>query len=238
MVKWILSVFISLFIFFNLHARSDSSSATVFGIFITYSNQFSFADPGPLNEQLVLLGYPESDLTLFNPGWGLQLQLNRLILSYSVNSRSLTDDNNVYISETSYRNATFFVGFDAIKQPRYSLYPFVGLSRSQYNYSYAAKPQGSVTFTNYFDGLLDAKEINNRRMHLDLGLGFSVQRNWLLGIRSGYLVPLQDSRFTAFDGSIRLNGAPEMAYNYYLTVTIGIGNITRQRGTIRRGFNV
>jgi hypothetical protein len=238
MVKWTLAFFISLLMVINIQARNDSTSATVFGLFLTYSNQFSFADPGPLNEQLELLGYPESKLTLFNPGWGVQLQVNRFILSYSTNRRSVTDDNNVYISETSYRNATFFLGFDAIKQPRFSLYPFVGLSRSQYKYAYASKPQGTVTFDNYFEGVLDAKEINNRMMHLDLGIGFSVQNSWLLGVRGGYLIPLQESQFTAFDGSIRVNNAPEMSYNYYLTVTIGIGSVTKSRGDIRRGFKV
>ncbi len=234
MMRILIALCLTMMISTAVMASQDSVRGTVFGLYFTFSNEVWFANLDALNKELERFDYAEAKLSYFNTGFGGRLQINRFMLSYSVNGRTRSEDTNVYFHEMEYRANSFNLGYDMIGQPGFSLYPFAGFKWTYINYLYSEKPQGQINFEDFISNGRMHQEFTNRNTHLDVGLGFSRNGALLLGLRGGYLVPLRAMRWTAYDGSVVLRNGPEIDYNFYVTLTVGLGSTDRtNRGRMR-----
>lgn len=122
-----------------------------------------------------------------------------------------------------------------LRSYHYALYPCIGFKSCATGYRYNQElPNSSITFTNYLQTPLEHKEFSNSLPHLDLGLGFSVQSTYLLGLRFGFLVPLDDDRWRINASKAALDDSPGIRYPCYFSLTLGVGGISRHPDFYRR----
>lgn len=221
----------------DLIAQTDTLKNNVFGGFIIFPIEFPIIDNQQINNELIGLGYPKCEYSDAIIGIGIQLYTNRWITNFSFNKTTKKDDNDIYLTEVEYRSTSFSVGYDLIKNYRYSIYPFVGFKGCGLNYLYREKVLNETSFKNYLNSTLEYKEITNSRANLDLGLGLSYQSFFLLNFRAGYLLPLEEARWNINNNQDKLSNAPTLNYNYYFTLTIGLGNIASDN-ELRRHYGV
>jgi hypothetical protein len=122
------------------------------------------------------------------------------------------------------------------KSQWYSVYPYVGFKGAGLNYLYREKASDTTSFGNYLKANLNYKEVTNSRAHLDLGLGLSHQWFYLINFRFGYLVPIEKVHWNINNNKTHLPSSPTINYNYYFTLTIGLGNIASEND-LRRHYN-
>ena len=209
----------------NASAQTDTLKNNVFGGFIIFPIEFPIIDNQQINNELKETGYPKCEYSTANFGIGLQLYTNRWITTFSFNKTTKKDNNDSYLTEVEYRSTSLNVGYDLTKNHRYSIYPYVGFKGCGLNYLYREKFSNETSFNNYLNTDLEYKEITNSRANLDLGIGFSYQWYFLVNFRTGYLLPLEEARWNINNNQDQLISAPTLNYNYYFTLTIGLGHI-------------
>lgn len=220
----------------GLTAQSDTLKNDAFGMFMIFPIEFPIIDNQYINNELVGLGFPKCDYPAANIGIGLQYYMNRWIATFSFNKTTKTNDNDTYLTEVEYRSTALNIGYDLTKNHRYSIYPYVGFKGCSLNYLYRDKIANETSFNDYFNTTLDYKEITNSRANLDLGFGLSYQWFFLINFRTGYLFPLEKSSWNINNSQVRLSSSPVLNYNYYFTLTIGLGTIVSDN-ELRRHIN-
>lgn len=220
----------SLFFLLNLvlvghaaaQARPDVNS--VFGGYLTLPLEVPFVDTRSLNERLGAAGLPACRLPAVVPGIGFHLQLGRTVLVFSFNKGTREPDSDTAALAVEYRATTFGVGYDVLRRPEQSLFPYIGFKGSGVSYLFDEKARNPTTFGNYLQTPLNHKEITNSRGHLDLGLGASYQQFWLISLRAGVLVPLEAVRWNINNNKLSLSDSPGISYGGYVVLAIGLGN--------------
>ncbi len=220
----------------QVSAQKDSLKDDVFGVFLIFPIEFPIIDNQQINNELTGLGYPKCDYSIANIGIGLQLYTNRLISTISFNKTTKREDLDSYMTEVEYRSTSFNFGYDLTKSHYYSIYPFVGFKGAGLSYLYREITSNETSFNNYLNTPLEYKEFTNSRAFLDLGFGFSAQWFYLVNFRAGYLIPLEEVKWHINNGNNQLSNSPSLIYNYYFTLTIGLGNITSDQ-ELRRHYN-
>lgn len=210
----------------HICGQTDSLKNNVYGAFLIFPIEFPIINNDQINNDLTGFGYPKCDYSTANIGIGLQFYMNRWISTLSYNQTTKKDDNDTYLTEVEYRSTSFNVGYDLTKNHRYSIYPYVGFKGCGLNYLYRDKISNETSFNNYFNTTLEYKEITNTRANLDLGLGFSYQWFFLVNFRTGYLLPLEKASWNINNNQDKLGSSPTLSYNYYFTLTIGLGSIS------------
>lgn len=222
----------------QLFSQSDTLSNDVFGGFLIFPIEFPVIDNSQLDLELNALGYSSSDYPKANLGIGFQLYYNRWIPTFSFNKTTKRTENGFYYSDVEYRSTSFNVGFDLTKNHRYSIYPYLGFKGYGLKYMYRSMTStSSVNFSNYLSTSRDYKEFYNTRGNLDLGIGFSYQWFFLVNFRAGYLIPLENSSWKETGNNTQLIGAPMIGYNYYFTITFGLGGVYSE-DELRRHYNI
>ena len=236
MKKGILIVFLLSLIGFcnNLMAQKDTLKNNVFGAFLTMPIEFPIIDNSAINGQLSSLGFPSANYSIANIGIGLQLYLNRVITSFSFCKTTKNNEQSYHLTEVEYRSTSLNIGYDLLKSQWFSLYPYVGFKGCGLNYYYRDILQDETSFDNYFKTDLKYKEITNSRGHLDLGIGFSHQWFYLINFRFGYLLPLEKIRWNMNNNQTILSNSPTINYNYYFSLTIGLGSIVSDNDMRRK----
>jgi hypothetical protein len=207
------------------NAQIDTTKNNIFGLFFIIPIEFPIIDTNGINEQLTGNGFPPANYPTVNVGFGLQFYANRFITTFSFNKWTKKHNNDNYLTEVEYRSTSLNVGYSLTKSKWFSVYPFVGFKGSGLNYLYREKVPNPTTLANYLQTNLNHKEITNSRAHLDLGIGISHQWFYLVNFRFGYLVPLEKVRWNINDNKTTLTNSPAINYNYYFTLTLGLGNI-------------
>jgi hypothetical protein len=229
-VKFFLLMIIGLLVHFeNAYSQTDSTKNNVFGFYIIMPIEFPVIDTKEINQQLNANGLPSANYSTANIGIGFQLYSNRCITTFSFNKTTEKVDNNTYLTEVEYRSTSLNVGYSLTKSQWFSIYPFVGFKGSGLNYLYKQKEPNPSTLGNYLQTNLNYKEVTNSRAHLDLGIGLSHQWFYLVNFRLGYLVPLEKVRWKIANNQTNLTNAPSINYNYYFTLSLGLGNIASDR---------
>lgn len=233
--KILLTIFLSGLIN-GLFAQTDTLRNNVFGGFVIFPIEFPLIDDQNINNELIGLGFPKCQYPKANIGIGFQLHIKRWITTFSFNKATKKNDNDTHLTEVEYRSTSFNIGYDLIKKYNYSMYPFVGFKGCGLNYLYRDKMSNETSFNDYFNTTLEYKEISNSRGNLDLGIGASFQWFFLINFRTGYLLPLEESRWNINNNQDKLRSSPTLSYNYYFTFTIGFGGIASDND-LRRHYN-
>jgi hypothetical protein len=220
----------------QISAQTDTLNNNVFGGFTIFPIEFPIIDNQDLNSVLSGLGFPECDYSPANIGFGLQFYTNRWITTFSFNKTTKKNDSDNYLTEIEYRSTSLNLGYDLTKNYRFSLYPFFGFKGCGLNYLYRDKISNETSFNNYLNTTLEYKEITNSRANLDLGFGVSYQWFFLINFRTGYLLPLEKASWNINNNQDELSNSPTLSYNYYFTLTIGLGNIVSD-DELRRHYN-
>lgn len=224
-----LTFIISLLMSAKLFAQADTTEHFVFGGFITLPIEFPIVDVNELNGTLSNLGFPNGKPPTASIGFGLQFHLKKVITTFSFNKTTRKPKTDSTLLEVEYRSTSLNVGYNLLRNYKFSLYPYIGLKGSGINYLFRQKLPDTTSFRNYFETNLDHKEVTNSRMHLDLGMGFSHQWFYLVNLRFGYLVPLEKVRWKFNNNKVELSNAPTIRYQYYFSLTLGLGNIVSSR---------
>ncbi|RFC53512.1 hypothetical protein [Brumimicrobium aurantiacum] len=233
-MKYIFLIFSLAGFLTQLSAQSETKKSQAFGAFVIFPIEFPVIDNEEFNSVLNESGFPSSDYSVANLGIGLQLYLKRWITTLSFNKTTKSSYFNDFLTEVEYRSTSFNLGYDLTKNHRYSIYPFAGLKFYGLNYLTRQKTEGEIDFNGYLNSNLEYSEINTSRANLDLGVGFSYQWFFLLNFRAGYLLPLGESRWEVNDGQNKLGNTPVLNYDYYFTLTIGLGGIYDENEVDRR----
>jgi hypothetical protein len=220
----------------KLFSQNDTLKNNVFGGFVIMPIEFPVIDNDLLNNNLSTLGFPDCDNPTANIGLGIQLYVNRFITTLSFNKTTKKVINDTYLTEVEYRSTSFNIGYDLTKSYKYSLYPYIGFKGCGINYLFREKVSTEISFNNYFQTNLRYQEITNSRANLDLGLGLSTQWFYLINLRIGYLLPIEEVRWCINNNNDKLTNSPTLKYNCYFTLTIGFGNIVSEND-LRRKYN-
>ena len=236
MIKRILIILLLSLICFcnNLMAQKDTLKNNVGGFFLTMPIEFPVIDNNVLNEQLSSFGFPPANYSTANIGIGLQFYFNQVIASFSFCKTTKNNEKDDYSTKVEYRSTSLNVGYDLLKSQRFSLYPYVGFKGCGLNYYYRDRLLDETSFDNYFKTDLKYKEITNSRGHLDLGVGFSHQWFYLINFRFGYLLPLEKIRWNMNNNQTTLSNSPTINYNYYFSLTMGLGSIVSDNDLRRK----
>jgi hypothetical protein len=209
----------------EITAQVDTLKNYTLGMFITMPIEFPVIDNSFINESLAGAGFPALKYPAANIGIGLQYHLNRFILTFSYNKTTQGKDYDRFLTEVEYRSTSINFGYDFIKKISWSLYPYVGFKGCGVNYLYREKISDEISMNDYLKMDLTYKEFTNSRAHLDIGTGISFQWFFLINCRFGYLLPLERIRWEMNNSQTKLINAPKINYNYYFTITLGIGGI-------------
>jgi hypothetical protein len=210
-------------------AQSDSGKNSEFGFFYCLPIEFPILDDRDFNTRITSLGFAESHYPRLNLGAGLQFHSNRLITTVSFNKQTKRENNQSQIIETEYRAFSINAGYDFLPNTNFSIYPYVGFKGCGLSYLYRQKAKDSLTFNTYLRDSFDYKEIYNSKGHLDLGLGLSIQRFYLINLRFGYLLPLETTRWYAVDSDAPLKNSPGIRYQFYFILNLGLGDMFNDR---------
>ncbi|MCL2073169.1 MAG: hypothetical protein FWH18_04560 [Marinilabiliaceae bacterium] len=211
--------------FNNLMAQKDTLKNEVadFG-FMFFPIEFPSIENDALNEQLQAFGFPSANYPKACIGVGWQASYNRYIATFSFNQTTKRNVQSDYLSKTSYRSFSLNIGYDLLKYPYFSIYPYAGYKSGRLNYLCRDALTSESSFDNYFKTDLKYKEITNFRSHIDLGMGFSCQTNGaMINFRFGYLFPLEKVRWKMNDNQMELTNSPSIYYNYYFSIIVGMG---------------
>jgi hypothetical protein len=198
--------------------------------------EFPIIENNALNEQLNNFGFPSANYSIANIGIGLRIYLNRFITSVSFCKTTKNSEQTNHLTKVEYRSTSFNIGYDLLKTQWFSIYPYVGFKGCGLSYLYSEKLPDETSFDNYFRTDLKYKEITNSRAHFDLGIGFAHQWFYLINFRFGYLLPLEKVRWKINNNQVTLSNSPTINYNYYFSLTIGVGGIYSDSG-LRRKYN-
>jgi hypothetical protein len=229
-----LLVFIGLFgLFEKANAQSDTTKNNVFGYFLIMPIEFPVIDTKDINQALSANGFPPAKYPTANIGIGIQLYIKRFITTFSFNKTTKRNDNGTYLTEVEYRSTSFNVGYSLTKSQWFSVYPYFGIKGVGLNYRYRDKIPNPTSFGSYLQTILNYKEVTNSRPHLDLGIGIAHHWFYLVNFRFGYLVPLEKVAWNMNDNRTTLTNSPTINYNYYFTLTLGLGNMVSDRDYLR-----
>lgn len=209
----------------KLFAQNDSLKSVAFGGHIILPIEFPIIKNGDLNAKLTELGYPKCNYPIVNFGIGLQLYIKRWVTTFSYNKSTRKDNFDNYMTMVEYTSTSFNVGYDLTKDSKYSFYPFLGFKGYGLNYLYRDKLTGELSFSDYFNTTAEYKEMTYSRSNFDFGFGVSFQRFFLINLRAGYLLPFDSSAWKINNAKAKLNNSPSITYNYYFTLTLGLGGI-------------
>lgn len=206
--------------------KSNNNNRT-FGLYFSAPIEYLMVDHTGMNDELRNSSYPELVYPKVNVGFGIQFFIGNIIATYNYINSTTTTSKNSYALDVSYKSKAYTIGYDFIKQPKYSLYPFVGYTQNDVSYTYLEKSSDEIELGDYLKTELDYKKLTHRGYNLDLGIGFSIQKSLLLGFRAGVLVPLGADNWKINSTDDVVDGTPKHSNSYYFSLSIGIGSISK-----------
>lgn len=204
----------------------DTTKNEVFGLYYFFSLEKPIIDNSEANTLLRAKKMPEAIYPTLAIGMGIEWQINKSIVTIGYNGTRKTQKSDTATTRVSYRSFSINFGYDVIKSPYVSLYPYAGIKSGVTKYLFRENGTDTSSFSNYFNQTMDYKDINSQRLHFDLGMGVSIQSWWLMNLRGGILLPL--GRENWYINKTKLPGAPQTRYIGYITLNIGFGDFMRE----------
>lgn len=200
------------------------------GFHVVAPVEFPFIDNNDINKNLATAGLPDFKTPVTAIGLGYRYQRNRWVFNAGFNTGVRRPHPDTVELETTYTSYSLNAGYDIIKSPTFSLLPFAGIKVNSIKYRYnQAVPEGT-NFGTYLTTRLDHKELSRSVTHLDMGLGFSHQRFYFIGIRAGYLLPVYNNTWKTAYNKVILSNGPTIAHQGYISIIIGIGSLSSGKG--------
>jgi len=198
--------------------RGSKFSGAYFGM-VLESPQFQVEG---LNDYLKELEMTPFRLPSVVVGVGAQVMHNRLVVQVNFNMGKRKENTDSSFSYSRYNTVGFNIGFDVIRSPRFSLYPFVGFKAYDISYWFTEKLEDDSSFEAYLESDKQFKEVRYSDAHFDVGLGFSYQNFTMFNLRSGVIIPNRYEEWETIDG-IALSNGPRVNMLYYVSLVIGFG---------------
>lgn len=201
-----------------VHADDGKKENTVIGLHLYVPVEYHNIDAGDLNRYMGVAELPQVRLPAVFAGIGTQIQIDRIVLNASVAASGRR-----YDLENARMSAPFTIygvtiGYDLRSCPFVNLQPYAGVRVARMAYNYKLESEGlDPTYRQH-----DEMQFRGNRSMIDLGIGASLQKSYLIGLRGGVLVPAGRTRWESGDGSA-LTGGPELSYRFYVGVNLGLG---------------
>lgn len=231
-MKYLLSIACMLLVLCTT-AKDKKEKATqktkIRGLHFVFPFEHIQTDNTDINTEFNKAKLPASKSPFLSFGVGIQYYHDRFVFRGAMSSASNVQKQPNSDVRNTLISYSLNAGYDCIKKMDYSLYPFAGYRFCSYNYLYNQKTTAPQTINGYLTTPLDHKEIRNSRSHADLGVGFSYQKEYLVGIRAGYLLPIGDAKWKVNQNKITLLNTPGMDYLGYVTITIGLGTMKTEK---------
>jgi len=201
--------------------KSKPLKNDVFGLYYFMSVEKQIVDNSEVNSILRAKNIPEAILPELTLGYGIEWYMNRFIITISHNGMRKTQKPDSATARVILRSTSFNIGYDVIKHPNISLYPYAGIKSCATKYLFREKSPDTALFINHFNSTTDYKDISSQRMHLDLGIGLAFQSFVMIDLRGGVLIALDDEKW--YYNKIEFANAPQTQYKGYITLNIGLG---------------
>lgn len=208
-------------------AASDNFSAW----YISVPFEFQQINNSGLNDLLRENNLPDANHASVAPGLEFRSHINRMVMIASFNRSTKRTDLDTESARLTYYSFAVDLGYDFTKSVNYSLYPYLGLKTFSYKYKYSEKTEGKPSLGGYLGNQTNSKELENFRLHLDLGVGASLQP-WILSlnVKTGFLIPI-NRKWKVNDDEYRLEhqNLKAVKTNFYVTVGVGLGSTSEVR---------
>lgn len=175
-----------------------------------------------LNEYLTDLKMPRFQLPGLVAGFGAQVHQNRWLVQVNFNLGKRKESTDSSFTYSRYSSVGGSVGFDLLRKPQFSLYPFVGFKAYDISCWMTEKLATNDNFDDYLQSDQQFKEIRYTDAHFDVGLGFSYQTYYMINLRSGLMIPNKYEVWKTIDDVV-LQGGPRVNLMYYVSLVIGLG---------------
>ena len=206
-------------------AQSGSASKSTTGFYITVPFEVPIINNSAFNSRLRSLNLPESKVPLLAGALGVDLRLKNIVVSFTYTSGERNPKSDTAELRMVYTQGSFTVGYDLLKEPTRSFYPYIGLKACSFKYTYNERLTNiaNPTFEQYFAAPLNHKEVRNSKVVADLGIGYSMQRTYYLSLRAGYTLALSKDLWYVNGNLAKLSGGPQLNYQAYVMLSVGIG---------------
>lgn len=199
-------------------AQESSRDHTVVGLHVYVPVEYHSIDPGELNRFMGVADLPQVRVPRVFTGIGTQIQVDRIVLNGSIAAGGKRYDVENAKMSAPFTTYGFTLGYDLLKCPFMNLQPYAGIRVARMAYKCKLESEGpDQTYRQH-----DEMQFRGNRGMIDLGIGASLQKAYLLGLRGGVLIPAGRTRWESGDGS-KLTGGPELRYRYYIGVSLGLG---------------
>lgn len=208
-----------------LHAKDDKKKEKTHGFFFYIPVEYTFINSTGIDNALATAKLPETKYPFMNYGGGIQYYTYRAIFSLSYSGLSRNTELDTASMSVEMAVLSLNVGYDLFKRTDRSLFPYVGYKNYRTDYVFNEKVTTTPSVAGYLTTPLDHKELRNTLGHIDLGMGFSYQKNFQIGLRAGYLLPIENVKWRTNNGKVQLSGSPDLSYSAYIMLSLGIGTI-------------
>jgi hypothetical protein len=213
--------------------KENKHEHTVIGLHIYVPVEYYGIDAGNLNKYMGVAELPQVRVPSILVGLGTQVQIDRIVvnMSFSTGGKRYNLDNARLSAPFS--TYGFTIGYDLKSSPYVNLQPYAGfrMGRAGYNYENLTSPPASGSTAP------DQMKFRGNRGMLDLGVGISLQSRFLVGVRSGVLLPIGRTRWKSGDGA-QLSEGPDLSYRYYIGLNFGFGRANiKVKNTMAATYN-
>jgi len=204
------------------HSQRDSARQVQSGASFAVLWEMQPTDISEFNDLMQQQGFEQFAEPQSHFGVYLSLQLSKIILSMSAASTRDKRNNDQIETSLSATTFQFDIGYDIIKAPQYSIYPFAGVKTNSFSYIRRETIVNPI-FATYLSSQITEKQMNFDKTGLNLGIGFTFQNVIQIGMKVGYIVRLGDGKWSVHNGQTDLTDAPKMESSLYAQITVGIG---------------
>jgi hypothetical protein len=214
---------------FQSKGEPESKKSGSTGLFITVPFEFPIINNGAFNNALAVMGLPDSRVPIISAGLAVEGRLNDIVFSAGYTSGNRKPKFTSLEQINTYTQANINIGYDILESPYRSLYPYLGVKICAFKYEHNVKfpNTSSPSYFQYFTTSLDHKELEHSKIMLDLGIGYSLQRTYYVGLRGGGLIGLSRDHWAINNSTVPLNGGPSLNYTAYITLSLGVGFVER-----------
>lgn len=116
-------------------------------------------------------------------------------------------------------------GFDLLKNPMWSIFPYVGARVNLMKYTYRESRKEPYSLEEYVEEGPENFTLKYSKIYLDCGIGFSNQKIHRVEVRAGYNVPISKNKWWDAGRQNEIQGISPYVTGWYVRVSVGIGTI-------------
>jgi hypothetical protein len=213
---------------FSSNSQNNTLQKNYHGSFIVVPIEAPVIKTNAINSALIEKALPPIKTPSILFGIGIQLYSSNVItlISYSKNTSIYYQEN--FETRLSYKSIGINIGYNLLRSPSISLYPYVGLKRIILDYQSNQEQQTEVSFENYLQSKHTYHSLSTAKNCIDLGLGLSKQKIFLINLKAGCLLLNETKSWETNHKEVKIIDAPLIRFNYYIQLTLGLGNLLNE----------